>query len=71
MISESNDDHQNNKLQQNDYMSYLDDNESLTGSLNATGQGSTQSGSTNDDFQKSAKRSDMDQAYEKMMENRR
>ena len=71
MISESNDDHQNNKLQQTDYMSYLDDSESLTGSLNAKGQGSTQSGSTNDDFQKSAKRSDMDQAYEKMMENRR
>jgi hypothetical protein len=71
MISESNDDHQNNKSQQNDFMFYLDGNESLTGSLNPGGQEAVQSGSTNDDFQKSAKRSEMDQAYEKMMENRR
>ena len=71
MISESNDDHQNNKLQQNDSMFYLDGNESLTGSLNPNGQGSTQSGTTNDDFQKSVKRNEMDQAYEKMMESRR
>ena len=71
MISESNDDHQNNILQQNDNMFYLDGNESLTGSLNPGGQEAVQSGSTNDDFQKSAKRSEMDQAYEKMMESRR
>ena len=71
MISENNDDHQNNKIQQNDSMFYLDRNESLTGSLNPSDQGSTQTGSTNDDFQKSAKRSEMDQAYEKLMENRR
>ena len=71
MISESNDDHQNSKLQQNDSLFYLDQNESLTGSLNPGGQEAVQSGSTNDDFQKSAKRSEMDQAYEKMMESRR
>lgn len=71
MISESNDDHQNNRLQQNDSMFYLDGNESLTGSLNPSNQASIQSGSTNDDYQKSAKRSEMDQAYEKMMNSRR
>ena len=71
MISKSNDDHQNSKLQQNDSMFYLDQNESLTGSLNPGGPSAVQTGSTNDDFQKSAKRSEMDQAYEKMMDSRR
>ena len=71
MISESNDDHQNSKLQQNDSMFYLDQNESLTGSLNPGNVASVQSDSTNDSYQKSAKRSEMDQAYEKLMESRR
>ena len=71
MISESNDDHQNSKLQQNDSMFYLDQNESLTGSLNPGNMASVQNDSTNDAYQKSAKRSEMDQAYEKMMESRR
>ena len=72
MISESNDDCQNNLAKQDDSMFYLDNDESLTGSLNPSASGgSVQNGSTNDDFQKSAKRGEMDQAYEKMMENRR
>lgn len=71
MITDSNDDHQNSKLQQNDSMFYLDQNESLTGSLNPGNVASVQSDSTNDAYQKSAKRSEMDQAYEKMMESRR
>ena len=71
MISDSNDDHQNSKLQQNDSMFYLDQNESLTGSLNPGNMASVQSDTSNDAYQKSAKRSEMDQAYEKMMESRR
>ena len=71
MITESNDDHQNSKLQQNDSMFYLEQNESLTGSLNPGNVASVQSDSTNDSYQKSAKRSEMDQAYEKMMDSRR
>ena len=70
MYEEKNDDHQNSKLQQNDSMFYLDQNESLTGSLNPGGPSAVQTGSTNDDFQKLMK-DEMDLAYEKMMESRR
>ena len=71
VITESNDDHQNSKLEQTDSLFYLDHDESLKGSLNSGNLASIQSGSSNDEFQKSAKRSEMDQAYEKLMERRR